>query len=122
MVRHAESIKKLSALKDNQWSWAVNDLGKLDVALKSVLPVYETSESAVVTSKLEVLERAQPQTDEWLTAHAENVRVVTRQLERPLSELVAIHNIKLQYFLDKEKKKAPRVSSAKTAAKAKCKA
>ena len=109
MVRHAESIKRQSGVKDNLWSWAVNDLEKLNAALEIVTPVYDTSESAVVTSKQEVLETSQENVDEWLTNHNEQVRQVTHRLERPLGELVAIHNIKLQHFLNK--KAAPRVSS-----------
>jgi hypothetical protein len=114
MVRHAESIKKQSGVKDNLWCWAVNDLGELNAALEVVTPVYEASESAVVTSRLEVLEKAQSNADEWLTSHCEKVRNVTEHLERPLSELVSIHNIKLQHFVNKDNKKMPRVSSAKT--------
>ena len=109
MVRHAESIKRQSGVKDNLWSWAVNDLDKLNGALAVASLVYEASESAVVTSKQEVLETSQENVGEWLTNHNEQVRQVTHRLERPLAELVAIHNIKLQHFLNK--KAAPRVSS-----------
>ena len=92
----------------------MNDLDTLNGALAVTSLVYEASESAVVTSKLEVLAKAQPDVDDWLSNHCEIVRDVTEKLERPLSELVAIHAIKLRAFLAGDKKKTTRVSSAKT--------
>ena len=109
MADHATRIKKQANTAGNLWEHAVHDLVQINKALIGVRCVTGQADSLVISSHIDVLakqHKPEAVAMEFLTQHITVLTTATDTLTRPMSELIKIHNIKLQGIASEGKAQA----------------
>ena len=101
--------KNKRAPPGNLWEHALHDLVKTNNALVGVQGVKDQADSLVISSHIDVLAKqfkSEKAAVDFLNDHITVLTAATDTLARPLSELIKIHNIKLQGIANGGKAKA----------------
>ena len=118
MITHAVSISTQSAEEDNDWYWARNEMEPLRRVVGELKKTSDEWFANVRTSKLGIMSQklgSSSNCAEWLDKHKVDLDTAIAKLQRPLGELVGMHNARLRTReeISKPKKKA-RVGKAKS--------
>lgn len=119
MITHAGSIAAQTALADNDWYWARNEMAPLESVLSEIAKTDYEWNANVRTSMLGIMAQklgSSAKCAEWLADHKLALESASAKLQRPLGELIVMHNARLRTREESAKPKQ------KTKAKAKAKA
>ena len=104
MIAHGQKIAKQTLDTKSVWYWARHEMPALQETITSVQDIADTAESAVGSATFSVLEMQQGvQLDKFLTDMKVALDKGITVIDKPMRELIAMHNARLRQIAPAKK-------------------